>query len=83
MHRFFMRWQGIEIQLESRAQSTAQLMTEVDVLGLVGHKPWQAVRTLNGEAKKCAWCALFKINHSRPCVPMLVCAEGLCRALIK
>lgn len=31
----------VEIQLENRAQSTAQLMTEVDVLGLVGHKPWQ------------------------------------------
>lgn len=29
------------IQLESRTQSTAQLVTEVDVLSLVGHKPWQ------------------------------------------
>lgn len=29
------------IQLESRTQSTAQFLTEVDLLTLIGHKPWQ------------------------------------------
>lgn len=32
----------VEVQLESRAQSPAQLMAEVDVLSFGGHKPWQA-----------------------------------------
>uniref|UniRef100_A0A8C3R0M5 Ig-like domain-containing protein n=1 Tax=Cyanoderma ruficeps TaxID=181631 RepID=A0A8C3R0M5_9PASS len=34
----------VRIQLGSRAQSTAELITEVDVL--VGNKPWQVVATL-------------------------------------
>lgn len=32
---------NVGIQLERRTQSTAEPMTEVDVLALVGHKPWQ------------------------------------------
>lgn len=36
----------VEMQLESRSESTAKLMSEVDALMLLGCKPWQAVRPI-------------------------------------
>lgn len=34
----------VEMQLESRTESIAQLITEVDMFASVGHKLWQAVQ---------------------------------------
>ena len=41
------------IQLESRSESTAKLMPEVDALTLLGRKPWQASIVSIGERR--AW----------------------------
>ncbi|NWW16561.1 HB2B protein, partial [Falcunculus frontatus] len=33
-------YQIVEIQLESRSESSTKLMSEVDTVTLLGHKPW-------------------------------------------
>ncbi|XP_048163205.1 uncharacterized protein LOC125327585 [Corvus hawaiiensis] len=45
----------VEIQLESRSESTAKLMPEVDTLTLLGRKPRQAVRPIKGMLGMYLW----------------------------
>lgn len=64
------------MHLERRTQSTAQLVTNMDVLTTVGHKK-ESKRKQNPEEgiQKCPEYALFERNYARPCVPLQVCAK--------
>lgn len=63
----------VRIQQNSRTQSTAQLMTEMDVLSLVGHKPWQAkAEPWMRKEKVCLVC--FVWDESCKTVHICVCA---------
>lgn len=45
------------IQLESKTERTAQLVTDTDMLTVVGHKPWpQKSKILKEEANVCLVC---------------------------